>query len=269
MQKKLVKTKLDEISNVRNALAHFRPLKKEDVELVKQNGNHILNSVEKGLLNIFKINDVVPTNTEEKWYKSLSNIENEYCNLTFYQSSDEKWIKIDINYYCPNISENTSFFDNTQYKVLNIVSPNILSEFSGYKDKLIFISEAVSSNMEENDLKVFKNISFVFSRSVLKKYNKEILEDFKKVLNIIRKETKLIKEDHLARGDLIVSSQINIYKKNNGNWNIRDENLKYKTDENTLTEYWGNFNIFSNDFISTTYNYPWMPVSTSDFVLPF
>ena len=90
MQKKLVKTKLDEISNVRNALAHFRPLKKEDVELVKQNGNHILNSVEKGLLNIFKINDVVPTNTEEKWYKSLSNIENEYCNLTFYQSSDEK-----------------------------------------------------------------------------------------------------------------------------------------------------------------------------------
>ncbi|CCU77567.1 hypothetical protein HSACCH_00028 [Halanaerobium saccharolyticum subsp. saccharolyticum DSM 6643] len=244
-------------------------MKKEDVELVKQNGNHILNSVEKGLLNIIQITDIVPTNTQEKWYESLSNIENEYCNLFFYQSSDEKWIKIDINYHCSNISKENTIFNNKLYKVLNIVSPNILSEFPNYKDKLIFISESVSSTMKENDLEVLKDISFVFSRSVLKKYNKEILSDFQKVLNIIRKETNLIKEDHLARGDLIVSSQINVYKKDNGNWNIRDENLKYNTDESTLTEYWGEFNIYSNDFISTTYNYPWMPVSTSDFVLPF
>ncbi|MBM7558228.1 hypothetical protein [Halanaerobacter jeridensis] len=111
-KRKLVKTKLDEISNVRNALAHFRPLKKEDVELVKQNASHILNSVEDGLMNIFKINDIVPTNTEEEWYSSLNNLESEYCDLSFKQSPNKEWIKININYCCPIINNKKNFIGN-------------------------------------------------------------------------------------------------------------------------------------------------------------
>ena len=38
--KEIIKNKLDEIGNGRNSLAHFRPLKKGDIELVKQNAIH-------------------------------------------------------------------------------------------------------------------------------------------------------------------------------------------------------------------------------------
>ena len=39
-KKEIIRTKLDEIGSVRNALAHFRPLKYDDVEVIKQNVSH-------------------------------------------------------------------------------------------------------------------------------------------------------------------------------------------------------------------------------------
>ncbi|MBO9703689.1 MAG: hypothetical protein J7604_26020, partial [Sporocytophaga sp.] len=38
--KEIMRNKLDEIGNVRNSLAHFRPIKKGDVDLIKQNAIH-------------------------------------------------------------------------------------------------------------------------------------------------------------------------------------------------------------------------------------
>jgi hypothetical protein len=70
-KKEIIKNKLDEIGSVRNALAHFRPLKHDDVELIKQNVKHAFLGIEQCLEEMTQTHRVVPTNTEEQWYKNL------------------------------------------------------------------------------------------------------------------------------------------------------------------------------------------------------
>jgi hypothetical protein len=45
-KKEIIRTKLDEIGSVRNSLAHFRPLKYDDIELIKQNVKHTFVGIE-------------------------------------------------------------------------------------------------------------------------------------------------------------------------------------------------------------------------------
>ena len=47
--KEVIRSKLLEVIEVRNALAHFRPIKSEDVQLVKLNLNHLFMKIEKYL----------------------------------------------------------------------------------------------------------------------------------------------------------------------------------------------------------------------------
>ena len=63
--KEIIKNKLLEIGNIRNSLAHFRPIKPEDIGLVKQNSRHTLIGVEKCLKNLFSQTLRVPTNTTD------------------------------------------------------------------------------------------------------------------------------------------------------------------------------------------------------------
>jgi hypothetical protein len=86
--REIIKNKLDEIGNVRNSLAHFRPIKKGDIELVKQNSVHTLSIIEKGLTDFILCSDIVPTNTDEDWYKELITLGVEEVTLSFKQSKD-------------------------------------------------------------------------------------------------------------------------------------------------------------------------------------
>lgn len=70
-KKEIIKNKLDEIGTVRNALAHFRPLKYDDIELIKQNVKHAFLGIEQCLAEMTQTHSVVPTNTEKDWYKNL------------------------------------------------------------------------------------------------------------------------------------------------------------------------------------------------------
>ncbi len=65
-KKDLIRIKLDEINIVRNALAHFRPIRSEDIELIKQNARHALLGVEDCLSQALTSGTVVPTNTQSK-----------------------------------------------------------------------------------------------------------------------------------------------------------------------------------------------------------
>lgn len=62
-KKEIKKTKLDEIGTVRNALAHFRPIKYDDIELIKQNVKHAFFGIEQYLAEMIRVDRVVPTNT--------------------------------------------------------------------------------------------------------------------------------------------------------------------------------------------------------------
>lgn len=62
--KQIVSTKLAEIGTVRNSVAHFRPIREDDLALVKQNSKHVLQEIEACLVEITSIKDAVPTNSE-------------------------------------------------------------------------------------------------------------------------------------------------------------------------------------------------------------
>ena len=92
----VVTLKLQEIGIIRNALAHFRPLSSNDVEVGKQNANQMLSLVEKTLIDLLQCGSKVPTNTHDEWYGSLRNLGTDLISLRFSQSSDESWVRINL-----------------------------------------------------------------------------------------------------------------------------------------------------------------------------
>ena len=92
----VVTLKLQEIGIIRNALAHFRPLSSNDVEVGKQNANQMLSLVEKTLIDLLQCGSNVPTNTHDEWYGSLRNLGTDLISLRFSQSSDESWVRINL-----------------------------------------------------------------------------------------------------------------------------------------------------------------------------
>ena len=108
--REIIKNKLDEIGNVRNSLAHFRPIKKGDIDLVKQNSIHTLSEVEKTIVDLINCPDTVPTNTDESWYNELITIGTENIKLTFKQSINEKWIKLLLSFEPPKLSFDVAWF---------------------------------------------------------------------------------------------------------------------------------------------------------------
>jgi hypothetical protein len=108
--KEIIKNKLDEIGNVRNSLAHFRPIKKGDIELIKQNSNHTLSEIEKTIKDFISCPDIVPTNTEDNWYKELITIGTKECKVSFKQSKKEEWIKLILTFTPPILKKNRFLF---------------------------------------------------------------------------------------------------------------------------------------------------------------
>jgi hypothetical protein len=89
-KREIIKTKLDEIGTVRNSLAHFRPVKLDDIELIKQNVNHVFVGIEQYLAEMTLANRVVPTNTAAKWYKDLSTVGSTTCKVQLFQDRSDR-----------------------------------------------------------------------------------------------------------------------------------------------------------------------------------
>jgi hypothetical protein len=98
--KHVVTLKLQEIGNIRNSLAHFRPIKQDDVEVVKQNATQVLSGVESVLEEATNCIDRVPTNTQDIWFRELSTLGTQQCNFSFNQSRDKSWIMITLQFKC-------------------------------------------------------------------------------------------------------------------------------------------------------------------------
>ena len=101
----IIKNKLLEIGTIRNSLAHFRPIKPEDIELVKQNSRHTLVGVEECLGNIFNQRLRVPTNSIDEWYKSISTLGTDLITTAPFYSADECWVNIKLKFNTPILSK--------------------------------------------------------------------------------------------------------------------------------------------------------------------
>jgi hypothetical protein len=201
----LVRTKLDEIGNVRNSLAHFRPLKPEDVELVRQNATHILSGVEKVLISLSNCEQVVPTNTAEPWYLQLAAVSGPTCLLNLFQSDDEAWIRCQLVCESPVVSTTRPTPASRRYRVLTISPTAILREFPVLQNHITCLSvDPDWTRYPASESPTFKiNIELVFARRTLAAKHETLRAAFEELIRLLAAETALVTNDHLARGKLI------------------------------------------------------------------
>jgi hypothetical protein len=272
--KEIIKTKLEEIGSVRNALAHFRPIKQDDVELIKQNARHVLSNIETCLVDMMSCANTVPTNTPDDWYKELRALGTDHCMLSFNQSNDEKWIMITFLYNCPVVygRESPSL---RIYRVLSIKTSSILQLFPILQGSLVFlVEEQIEPFMKENVPQYGKEFKMLFSRELLNRKYKEVKKEIENLLFKISEEINLLEDDNLAKGELVYGIKTWAQWKKHANedtgwWSFNYENLRCEVREDDPPEYWGTIHYIGKDYVTSTEDYPWMPVSISKSEIPF
>jgi hypothetical protein len=143
--REIIKNKLDEIGNVRNSLAHFRPIKKGDIDLVKQNSIHTLSEIEKMMKDFNTCPDIVPTNTEESWYKEIITLGIEECKITFKQSKKEEWIKLILSFNAPIFQRQKNNYSYS-IKTANLKTDEILIGYPELSKHTISVTEVIPSS---------------------------------------------------------------------------------------------------------------------------
>ncbi|MBU0579810.1 MAG: hypothetical protein KKA19_01420 [Candidatus Margulisbacteria bacterium] len=264
--KEIIKNKLDEIGNVRNSLAHFRPIKKGDIDLVKQNSIHTLSEIENTIKDFINCQYIVPTNTDEKWYNEIITLGTEECKINFMQSKKEDWIKLTLSFDAP-IIQNVKYYYGYQTTTLNLKTDRILLDYPNLAKFTICITEINPSFYIKNpeEFKLVKQLKFSFSRKSLDNNYSIIKTELEKILLQISKEIALIKDDNLARGKLIEVVKCIISKKDEETfYKFSNDIFQIDYDENSPVEFWGMLNNSSSDFITNTEKYPWIPVDISE-----
>lgn len=273
--KSIVVTKLQEIGTVRNSLAHFRPIKEDDVELIKQNTKHVLLEVERALIQITSIRTLVPTNCEEAWYLKLKALGSENISISLFHCEDESWVRVHFSYKIPTLEKHKQSQEYYSYKVGNLRTVEVLKNFTGIKNNCIFLSDSYFSGKLNTDYEITsrKGFSVVFAKQNLENSIEEIENSIREIITTVDEETELLKIDNLARGTLIESKHVSATLKTSFNnkryWHVNLDSLKPDTSKLSEVEYWGYVGNYDTDFVSATEQYPWMPSSISKIEIPF
>lgn len=274
-KREIMRTKLDEIGTIRNALAHFRPIKADDVDVLKQNSRQVLIGVEELLNAALTQGDTVPTNTQDEWYTSLSTLGSENCSLTLKQSKDEKWICAQLQYECPVLRHE---IDNDSYstaQVLTLQTPHAVRSLNSIRQAVTYVAESVyyPRYSKGGGLDVNKQVRFVFYKPRLKETHDTLRAEFERMIREIENETDLIQQDNLARGQYIRSSLLRAYSEKRGEskyWIWTYAEMYSPPAYNDPPEYWGNISFSSwPNLVTGMSNYPWMAESVSKAGFPW
>jgi hypothetical protein len=262
--KAIVETKLQEIGTVRNALAHFRPIKPEDIDLVKQNSRHVLLEVERCLTEVTSISDTMPTNSKEEWYSRIMTIGNEHISTSLLASTDHEWIRIELSYTVETLFSEKYGDDFLYMKVSNFRTERLLKDFDTLRNKCIFVSESEpgGSIIGSESLASKRRISIVFSRERLEESLDAIVQDIEKIAEVSKTETSLVSQDNLAKGDLIEVKGVTAHatsKDQSIEWSVNMRSLATQLAYADHAEFWGQRTHYTSDFIAGTDQYPWMP----------
>jgi len=265
--KEIITNKLEEIGAIRNSIAHFRPIKTDDVEVIKQNAKHALMAIEECLLAMTSTFNVVPTNTSENWYKNLSTLGNQSTKITIYQSKNLDWIRILLS-FTSRILNMERFNDFISYQILNLLSPQVINKYLSISKYCTYLSETIPAVYMKDDWRpdFRKEVSLVFWRQSLVDNYKIIHKDLIDFLAKLTEEEELVGQDHLAKGEFVES--VNTYASLTGEeehkyWNISTWALRCPFEKNYPAEYWGDIAFYSRDFIAGSMQYPWMPSNIS------
>lgn len=266
-KKDIIKHKLLEIGAIRNALAHFRPIDKEDLSVIKQNVKHTLLLVEKVLNKITNITMDVHTNDQSSWYKDLMNTKSEDLYISSYQDTEKDWIKVKLYFNLKILHTIYEFNSGKSYDVMNISSLNILRIFTKLRNNLIYINEDVTVY---SDNSATKEVNLIFSRNTLEKNWGLIYEDIKQLVLTIENDVKLLEKDNLAQAILLNKKTASYRKKNNDYWVLNDKPFFESVENYDGVEFWGkNVYSFGDSFLTSEHWLPWMPVTISNNDSPF
>ena len=273
--KEIIANKLEEIGAIRNSLAHFRPITPDDVDVLKQNSKHVMIGIEAMLSQAMAQRDVVPTNTPDDWYAHLNTLGSELCKIGFRQSKDEQWVRLALSYECPIVSVEPKWQSRVEYRVLTIVSRSFLT-FENLRNEVVYLYEHVPFVRKHSDRppEFQKTVSMVFARSTLAEGYEGVLSDLEQLLRDISRETELIQQDNLARGEVVQAVSADAVKRRGPDertyWEIDKQSLVTKPDQNDPPEFWGSLEaLTTSDFIAQTSRYPWMRAQVCEGEVPF
>lgn len=273
-KKEIIQNKLEEVASIRNSLAHFRPISRDDVELTKQNIRHTFVGIENCLNEMRDTSLVVPTNSEDEWYKSLITIKSPSCKIALLQSPDGGWIRLRITYKCKIINSRKFAEEYSNYRLLDIVSSSIVRERANLTALCTFSSYSEPSGAIDKDgnLNVSKSSNLTFRVDTLKNNHIDLGRELTDLLAEIEAESIILEKDNLAKGKYVRLSTVTaqLQKSERGNyWKINSDSLATPVKPSDPPEFWGVISHYADDFVAGTQRYPWMPLDISDLEFPF
>ena len=261
----ILKFKLDEITYIRNALSHFRPISNDDSEAIKIISKQIFFNIEMFLSGILNPQRLIPSNSDEEYIKHLrQELLNKQSPLisTMTITDDGDWITLGVLAPIPELTSN-NFNNNIISKHANINIYKLLKSSQPLRKFITFIDEWLPTPIVENDkiANIFKTFNFVFAKSCLKLHYKEITQILSNINDIYAKDLNAISNDFNYSGDFI--EYVDIYAMSANNYIINPDKLTNYIFDEEFPEYWGKKNLVINDFISDIFKYPWMPTDIS------
>jgi hypothetical protein len=217
--------------------------------------------------------DIVPSNSEELWYKDLVVLGTENCKLNFTQSKKEYWVKLNFTFNSPIIDPHELWSGYYSFSSFNLKTNNLLNIYAELTKHAICVTESFSTAMFKkiDNFEFKKIIHFTFSRKSISENCLLIKEEIEKLLIQISTELALIREDNLARGKLIESINLHVSKTPNSQYfHLEKGQFTTLIEELSPVEFWGSLNYVSDNFISGTEFFPWMPIKIAeDNEMPF
>jgi hypothetical protein len=269
--KEVVRLKLEEIGNVRNALAHFRPIKPDDVEVVKQNANQVLSGIERLLENAIRTPQDVPSNTADDWYAAFERL-NSSMAVDLFQSDDEQWLRVQLTYPCRSIGPS---YESASFQHLRLLAPNvsaILRGSSEVSDSVVLCYDypVYSHSTSANTTPSFAvEVNFTFDRKTFVERHRELAEEFRAIIETMHQDTVLIADDNLVRGRYVRIGGATISSKPSLGWTADRLELATPARSDDPPEFWGSKPFWGDNLLTETPVYPWMRVEVADEPLPF
>ena len=252
--RQVVTLKLLEIGDVRNSLAHFRPITEDDVEAVKQNAKQVLSSVEDALGSMIMCNERVPSDNTDSWYQELRTLGTDVCSLLFNQSTDSRWIRFTVHFQARMLAQEV-YSKVARYKVINIDTPEILKRYTALRSLTIYLTEPIPFTRMPASGKptILKDLEFTFSRPTLTREYESVREDLKQLFADIDTEAELLKDDNLAKGHLLNVQPVIARKSGDeaqATWRVESWDLRCPVENHHPTEYWGSISIPAKNLVS-------------------
>lgn len=272
-KKQLIQSKLDELTAVRNALAHFRPINEQDVELVKLNAQHILTRAEQMLQSMMTPSVIVPSNTESIWYRRINSLNSPDVSIPMFESPCRCWVHIQVGLRSSLLAiiRPAPF---AHYQLTKFDSASLLRAAPALVAHSICAQEHLETRPSTWVLEkatpvpeFWKYLTFVVSRKSLEDKGVDIGQALEDAIGIIAAESKMLKTNPSARGSIVQSGSVTTAPmKDPEMGRLRLEGLLSPVAATDPPEYWGTFGseLGTQHFITETCRFPWMPVDISD-----